>query len=91
MLKTAGTAGRLLRYSSQDEASAERIAAAPGKPFPTDWEVSLRIAAQDGLLVESSPVAIRAGAISGSLETSRLPHQKRPTPIIHAQKPASLH
>jgi len=39
---------------------AERIAAAaPGKPFPADWEVVIRILVQDGLPVETSAVTLR--------------------------------
>jgi hypothetical protein len=39
---------------------ADRIqAAAPGKPFPTDWEAIVRIVVQDGLPVESSVVTLR--------------------------------
>jgi hypothetical protein len=38
---------------------AERIGAAvPGKPFPGDWEVIIRIVVQDGLPAETSPVAM---------------------------------
>jgi len=39
---------------------AERIAAgAPGKPFPSDWQVVIKITVQDGLPVESSVATVR--------------------------------
>ena len=61
-LSTAGTAGiaELFVTPAKMKPLADRIqAAAPGKPFPTDWEAIVRIVVQDGLPVESSVVTLR--------------------------------
>ena len=61
-LSTAGTAGVADFFATPAKMKllAERIAAAaPGKPFPTDWEAIVRIVVQDGLPVESSVVTLR--------------------------------
>jgi hypothetical protein len=61
-LSGAGTAGvaEFFANPAKMKPLAERIgAAAPGKPFPTDWEAIIRIVVQDGLPVESSTVTIR--------------------------------
>jgi hypothetical protein len=61
-LSGAGTAGvaEFFATPAKMKPLAERIAAAtPGKPFPADWEVIIRIVVQDGLPVESSVVTIR--------------------------------
>jgi hypothetical protein len=61
-LSGAGTAGvaEFFTTPAKMKPVAERIgAAAPGKPFPSDWEVIIRIVVQDDLPVESSAVTIR--------------------------------
>ena len=60
-LSGAGTAGvaEFFATPAKVRAVAERIAAAaPGKPFPADWEVIMRIAVQDGLPVDTSAVTV---------------------------------
>jgi hypothetical protein len=61
-LSGAGTAGVADFFATPAKMKplAERIAAAvPGKPFPADWEVIIRIVVKDGLPLESSAVTIR--------------------------------
>jgi hypothetical protein len=61
-LSGAGTAGvaEFFATPAKMKPVAERIgAAAPGKPFPSDWEVIIRIVVQDDLPVESSVVTVR--------------------------------
>lgn len=61
-LSGAGTAGvaEFFATPAKMKPLAERLGvAAPGKPFPADWEVIIRIVVQDGLPVESSAVTIR--------------------------------
>jgi hypothetical protein len=61
-LSGAGTAGvaEFFATPAKIKPLAERIAAAaPGKPFPADWEVIIRIVVQDGLPVETSAVTLR--------------------------------
>jgi hypothetical protein len=61
-LSGAGTAGvaEFFATPAKMKPLAERIAAvAPGKPFPTDWEVIIKIVVQDGLPVETSAVTLR--------------------------------
>ncbi len=61
-LSGAGTAGvaEFFATPAKMKPLAERIsAAAPDKPFPSDWEVIIRIVVQDGLPVEISAVTLR--------------------------------
>lgn len=61
-LSSAGTAGvtEFFATPAKMKAVAGRIAAAvPGKPFPYDWQVLVRITVQDGLPIETSAVTIR--------------------------------
>jgi hypothetical protein len=61
-LSGAGTAGvaEFFATPAKMKPLAERIsAAAPGKPFPADWEAIIRIVVQDGLPIETSAVTLR--------------------------------
>ncbi len=61
-LSGAGTAGVAEFFASPAKMKpvADRIAAAaPGQPFPSDWEVLIRVVVQDRLPVESSVVTLR--------------------------------
>jgi hypothetical protein len=59
---SAGTAGVAEFFSTPQKMAAVHKsirAAAPGKVFPSDWEVLLRIAVRDNLPVAASVVAVR--------------------------------
>jgi len=59
---SAGTAGVAEFFSTPQQMAAVHKsirAAAPGKAFPSDWEVLLRIAVRDNLPVATSAVAVR--------------------------------
>lgn len=61
-LSGAGTAGvaEFFATPAKMKPVAERIAAAaPGKPFPSDWQVVFKITVQDKLPVETSVATIR--------------------------------
>ncbi len=61
-LSGAGTAGvaKFFVTPTKMKPLAQRIASqAPGKTFPSDWEVLMRITVQDGLPIETSAVTIR--------------------------------
>jgi hypothetical protein len=67
-LSGAGTAGvaEFFATPAKMKPLAERIAAAaPGKPFPADWEAIIRIVVQDGLPVETSAVTLRPAPPTG--------------------------
>lgn len=60
-LSGAGTAGvaEFFATPAKMKPLAEQIAAAaPGKPFPADWQAVIRIVVHDGLPVEASAVAL---------------------------------
>lgn len=59
---SAGTAGVAEFFSTADKMRAvyQRMrAAAPGKAFPSDWEVLIKVAVHDGLPMGTSAVAFR--------------------------------
>lgn len=59
---SAGTAGVGEFFTDPQKIAAvhKRIrAVAPGKAFPTDWEMLIRIAVRDGIPLETSAVAVR--------------------------------
>ncbi len=59
---SAGTAGAVQFFTAPAEMRGirDRIrAAAPDRPFPSDWEVLLRVASRDALPVETAAVAVR--------------------------------
>ncbi len=59
---SAGTAGAVQFFTEPTEMRGirDRIrAAAPDKPFPSDWEVLLRVSSRDALPVETTAVAVR--------------------------------
>jgi len=62
---SAGTAGVGEFFSSPEKMRAvhSRIrAAAPGQPFPANWEVLIRVNVRDALPVETSAIALRPSA-----------------------------
>lgn len=61
-LTSAGTGGTGEFFATRDKMKPvhDRIrAAAPGKPFPSNWEVLIKIHVRDSLAVETSAIAIR--------------------------------
>jgi hypothetical protein len=61
-LSSAGTAGVADFFATPTKMKpvAQRMASqAPGRIFPSDWEVLMRITVQDGLPIETSAVTIR--------------------------------
>ncbi len=66
-LSTAGTAGiaEFFATPAKMKPLADRIAAAaPGKPFPADWEVVFRTVVQDSLQVETTAVTVRPARVA---------------------------
>ena len=67
-LSGAGTAGvaEFFTTPAKMRPVAERLAAAvPGKPFPSDWQVVLKITVQDGLPLDTSVATIRPSPPAG--------------------------